>query len=160
MTTTRFDHTATLLANGEVLIVGGICNACRNANIRPETSAEIYRPVALVPAPILLSLSGDGSGQGAILHANTARVASANDPAVAGEYLEIYLTGLPDGGVIPPQISIGGKWAQVTYFGKSAYTGVNQANLRVPSGISPGPALPVWLMYIARPSNQVTIGLR
>jgi hypothetical protein len=152
MTMARSGHTATLLSDGTVLIVGGVSGML--------TSAEIYTPSVRVAPPVLFSLSGDGQGQGAILHANTPRLASCSDPAAVGEYLEIYLTGLADGSVIPPQVSIGGRIADVSYFGKSGYPGVNQINVRVPSGVAPGPAVPVWLIYLGRPSNQVTIGVQ
>jgi hypothetical protein len=153
MTKARYLHTATLLSDSTVLIAGGVISGT-------PTSAEIYTPSMLVTSPVLYSLSGDGQGQGAILHANTPRVASSSDPAAVGEYLEIYLTGLADGSMIPPQVSIGGRTAAVSYFGPSGYPGVNQVNVRVPSGIAPGPAVPVWLTYIGRPSNQVTIGVQ
>jgi hypothetical protein len=152
MTMARSEHTATLLSDGTVLIAGGVSGML--------TSAEIYTPSVRVAPPVLFSLSGDGQGQGAILHANTPRVASSGDPAAEGEYLEIYLTGLTDGSVIPPQVSIGGRAAAVSYFGPSGYPSVNQINVRVPSGVAPGPAVPVWLSYIGRPSNQVTIGVQ
>ena len=58
------------------------------------SSAELYTPRVLTPAPVLLSLSGDGRGQGAIWHATTGQVASANNPAVAGEALSMYTTSL------------------------------------------------------------------
>jgi Galactose oxidase, central domain len=78
MTRGRSLHTATLLHDGRVLITGG-------AVPDVTSSAEIYHPVVLVPAPQLFSVSGNGQGQGAILHAGTARVVTASDPGNPGE---------------------------------------------------------------------------
>src|SRR5262249_2626328 len=93
MITPRYGHTATLLPDGKVLVAGGGANS----NADPGARAELYRPLVLKPAPVLLSLA---QGQGAILHAGTSRVVSSADPAIAGEALEIYCTGLIDGSVI------------------------------------------------------------
>jgi len=112
------------------------------------------------PAPVLLSVSRDGSGQGAILHAGTSQVASSANPALIGEALEIYVTGLVDGSTVPPQITIGDRVAEILFFGKAlGFAGLNQVNVRVP-GITPGPAVPVRLTYLDRLSNEVTIGVR
>jgi uncharacterized protein (TIGR03437 family) len=75
----------------------------------------------LIPAPVLFSLSGDGRGQGAIWYAQTGQTASGGNPAVAEGALSMYTTSLADGGVIPPQVAIGGRLAEVLYFGASGY---------------------------------------
>jgi hypothetical protein len=95
---------ATLLLNGGGLFTGG-------ADIGGSVVLEALR-LAPLPAPALFSLSGDGRGQGAIWHAQSGQIASADNPAVAGDALSMYATNLADGGVIPPQVSVGGRLAR------------------------------------------------
>jgi hypothetical protein len=149
-------HSATLLPEGTVLLSGGF--RCCGVTI---AGAELYHPAVLSPSPVLFSISSDGKGPGAILHSSTHQVVSAENPAVAGEAIEIYGSGLIDGAVIPPQVVIGSQMAEVLYFGAApGYPGLNQINVRVPNGLPSEPAVPVRLNYLRRPSNEVTLAVR
>jgi hypothetical protein len=157
----RETHTATLLPDGRVLMAGGVLYGGIGIFYGSLAIAELYTPDVLVPAPALLSLSGDGHGQGAIYHAGTSYVAGPDDPAAVDEDLDLYCTGLTDGSVIPPQVAIGGRMAAVLSFGKVPdLPGVNQVRVRVPSSIAAGPGVLVRLTYLDRPSNEVTIGVQ
>jgi hypothetical protein len=157
---------ATLLNNGQVLISGGNqyypFGAGGRDPQRPVVSvAELYTPAILVPAPTLFSVAGNGRGQGAIWHAMTGEIASVSSPAVAGEVLAMYTTSLGERGVIPPQVAIGGRLADVLYYGGApGYPGYYQVNFRVPDGVTPGPVVPVRLIYLGRSTNEVTMGVR
>ena len=63
--------------------------------------------------------------------------------------------------MIPPQVFISGKSAQILYFGDApGYPGYNQVNFLVPDAVTPGSAVPVHLIYLGRSSNEVTIAIR
>jgi len=159
MTTGRQYHTATALNDGRVLITGGFYTDGIAYGF--VSSAEIYTPPVLIPAPALFSISDDGRGQGAIWHAQTGQIVSVATPATAGDVLSMYTTSLFEGGAIPPEVAIGGQFAEILYFGDApGYPGYFQVNFRMPNGVAPGSAVPVRLTYIGRPSNAVTIGVQ
>jgi hypothetical protein len=152
----RSSHTATLLPDGTVLIAGGVKAGVFDGI--PIDAAEIYTPVATGAAPAILQAA---NGQAAILHGSTRQLVSPDEPAVVGEALEIYATGLIEDGRIPPQVFLGGRMAELLYFGHApGFPMLNQVNVRVPEGIAAGPAVFVRLRYLSRPSNEVTISVQ
>ena len=99
--------------------------------------------------------------QGAIWHSTTGEIASASSPAVAGEVLSMYTNNLIEGGVIAPQVSVGGRSAEVLYFGDApGYSGIYQVNFRVPNAVPAGSAIRVGLSYLDRSSNEVVMAIR
>ncbi len=158
MAVSRFGHTATLLNNGKVLIAGGTSGEYPGYLVL--NSSELYTPSVVVPAPMLFSLSGEAKAQGAVWDAATGQVASPTHPAIAGEALSLYTARLAASGVIPPHVAVGGKLAEVLYFGNApGYPGYNQINFRLPDGVATGPAVPLCLTYLNRASNEVTIAV-
>jgi hypothetical protein len=79
----RNSYAATLLKDGQVLIAGGVGCPAVGGQYTQLASAEIYRPATVPGAPALLSLSGDGRGPGAVQHAVTYQLVSAENPASA-----------------------------------------------------------------------------
>jgi len=159
MTTSRETHTATLLNDGRVLIAGGVGYGGIGLFYGSTATAEVYTPRALVPAPTLLSSAE--SDDGFILHAGTDIVVSGENPAVAGDTLEIRFTGLRGESVIPPRVTIGGRLAETLFFvTQPDSAGVSAVFVRVPSGIEPGLSAAVRLSYIGRTSNRVTLAVR
>ncbi len=128
-------------------------------------------------SPALFSLSQDGLGPGAILHANGALVSAAN-AAQAGETVLLFGTGLgtvttqPDTGqpasanplsrtINTPTVTIEGREAPVEFSGLApGFVGLYQVNVVIPSGLLPGEH-PVQLTVGGVSSNTtVTISVR
>jgi uncharacterized protein (TIGR03437 family) len=57
----------------------------------------------------------------------------------------MYTTSLFEGGAIPPQIAVGGQRAVILFFGDApGYTGYDQVNFRMPSGVAPEHVSEAW----------------
>jgi uncharacterized protein (TIGR03437 family) len=98
-------------------------------------------------------------------------------PAVVGEILAIYCTGLgaiqgvsygdgePSSGAVntvtPAQVTIGGIAATVSYTGLApGFVGLYQVNAQVPAGVASGNAVSVVVSANGVTSNMVTIAIQ
>jgi uncharacterized protein (TIGR03437 family) len=139
----------------------------------------------LAPAtPGIFSINQQGSGQGAILMANSGALAAAAAslpgarPAQRGEYISIYCTGLgpvtnqPASGAAAqaaplsttlstPVATIGGVPAAVSYAGLApGFVGLYQVNAQVPANSPVGAAVPVTITLGGVASNSVTVAVQ
>ena len=134
-------------------------------------------------APGIFTTNGGGAGQASAVIANTATLAAPagtttdSRPARAGEYISIYCTGLGDTNPRPalgspapgnppavtlatPSVTIGGMPATVQFSGLApGFVGLNQVNVQVPNGVTPGNAVPVVLSIGGATSNVATIAV-
>ncbi len=134
--------------------------------------------------PGIFTLGGSFGDQGAILIANTDRLAmpvTANvpsEPVPVGGYISIYCTGLgptdppvgsgepgPSGPLAvvktPVTVTIGGVAGQVVFAGLApGFAGVYQVNAQVPAGVTPGNAVAVVLTQGNFQSNAATIAVK
>jgi uncharacterized protein (TIGR03437 family) len=114
--------------------------------------------VPLAPtAPGIFAISRNGLGDGAIEHADYSVVSQAN-PALAGETVQVFLTGLgavspsvQDGAaapgkapfsqvIAPLNIYVGGLPASIQFKGLApGLAGLYQVNIQIPGNVGPGP---------------------
>jgi len=148
--------------------------------------ASASQSVNLAVSPALISVDGTGSGQGAILIANSNTIAAPvvsvpggnARPAKHGEYISIYCTGLgdvtnrPASGalasatdvaetVVMPAVTIGGAPAPVIFSGLApGFAGLYQVNAQVPDSAPTGDAVRVVVQLPGASSNTVTIAVQ
>jgi len=106
--------------------------------------------------PSLFTQTGTGTGQGSIVNAD-GTINSAANPIAQGSYISAYGTGFgslnPAGAdglqhlAATVTATIGGANANVTYAGQAPgeTPGLQQINIQVPTGITPGPGVAIVL---------------
>jgi uncharacterized protein (TIGR03437 family) len=139
-------------------------------------------PITIAPAqPAVFTQDQSGKGAGAItvVKANGDQFsADPSHPASAGDTLVIYCAGL---GAVTPSVAtgtaapssppaqasatvtviIGGQSAPVAFAGLTpTYAGLYQVNVTVPSGITPGPNVPLIITAAGLSSPPVTVAIR
>ena len=138
-----------------------------------QTGTQMF---SLAPAsPGIFTVDGSGSGDGVVVHANNSLVSAAN-PAIAGEQVVIYATGLgatnpsfatgtpanqSNTTVLPVRVTMGGKGATVTYRGLTrGLVGLFQVNAIVPSGPTGSQPLVITVGQSYSSRAGVTISLQ
>jgi uncharacterized protein (TIGR03437 family) len=150
-------------------------------NADGNSSSPVSIPLATY-APGIFSTDQSGSGQGAILIANTAIVAApagmlpGSRPVTRGESIQIYCTGLgpvsnqPPTGVaasgssmtpLTPTVMVGGVSVPVSFSGLApGFFGLYQVNAQIPGTVPTGSAIQVSLSIGGAISNTVTIAVQ
>jgi uncharacterized protein (TIGR03437 family) len=127
--------------------------------------------LVLAPAvPSVFSLDNSGKGEAAALHAGTAQRVTTANPATAGEYVSLFLTGLgatyQSGGLFfasaPVSVSLSNTSAPVTFAGLApGFVGLYQVNFQIPPSAPHGSAIPLVVtsgQYFSSP--QISIAIR
>ncbi len=100
----------------------------------------------------------DGARSGAVLIAGTGQT-TLTRPAMAGDVLEIYSTGLGEPSA-RPTVTLGGRDAEVLFAGPTpSFPGLDQINIRVPAGLAAG-SQPLVVRIGSVTSNEVLVRLR
>ena len=118
-------------------------------------------------SPALFSADSSGTGNAAAIHADSGQPVTPNDPATAGEYIELFGTGfgatLESGGFevtsLTPLLRVGEVSATVTFSGvPRGGVGLYQMNFIVPD-LPPG-TFEIALSMGSYTSNRVTLPIR
>jgi uncharacterized protein (TIGR03437 family) len=150
-------------------------NSRHQAVVKISDAITVPETITVATArPGIFTTTQDGKGQGVIMDVANRLVDSAN-PAKAGDIVVIYCTGLgatnpavrsgeaapasPLAKVVTPvSVTIGGQPAAVQYAGLTpGYVGLYQVNVQIPSGVPPGPSVPLVITQDGVPSNAVTL---
>ena len=149
--------------------------------------ASFSRTIQLASfSPGIFTLNQQGTGQGAILIANTDTLAApagsvlgrTSRPASVGEFISIFCNGLgavtdvPATGEAasasplsttnsPVTVNIGSIDVPADFAGLAPdFVGLNQVNVPIPAGVTPGDAVPVTLTIGGVTSNLATIAVQ
>ena len=159
----------------ELLSGGGTVTA----QVRRGSEASAAQPIAIAAvSPAIFTLNQQGTGPGAILHAEDFQLVSESAPARPGEFLLIFCTGLgpvqpevQSGAVAPnipplaetlstPLVNIAGMAADVTFSGLApGFVGLYQMNVQVPPGVPSGTQSVEIIINNVPGNTEVTIAV-
>jgi uncharacterized protein (TIGR03437 family) len=162
-----------VLVNGTAVPLLAVSNTQINFHVPAETPLGAATVTVATPsgaqasANVTVTSEHPGIFSGAVLRAGTAESA-ATSPVRAGDYIEIYATGLGptrnvnglQRTVSTPTVFFGATPVQAVYSGLApGFQGLYQVNVQVPAGLSPGPVTLLLSINLAH-SNEVQIALQ
>lgn len=111
-------------------------------------------PVASA-SPAIFSQDSSGYGAAAVLNQDNSLNGAVN-PAGRGSVIQIFATGVNEPSGAPVGVRIGGVDAAILYAGAApgAVAGLYQVNAVIPSGVIPGPSVPIVLAVGALQSQS------
>jgi uncharacterized protein (TIGR03437 family) len=137
--------------------------------VQNGSGSHTINVVVEAAAPSIFTQNQSGTGAAAALHAGSSTVVTPGSPVHAGDYVELFLTGLGatttlnrlDYANQQPTVTIAGQDCRVTYAGRApGYLGLDQINCVVPMGLAGDDAATLSVTSGARTSNVVTIAVR
>jgi uncharacterized protein (TIGR03437 family) len=157
-------------------------NSTQQMIVMNGPAISVPEPVVIAPAePAVFTQNYSGTGAGIVVGTHpdlTTFIVDTNHPLTAGDVATIYCAGL--GAVDPPvpagtasslttlsyttntvTVMMGGVNAPVAFAGLApGYVGLYQINATVPTGITPGPSVPMVIMEAGQSSVPVTIAVK
>ncbi len=141
--------------------------------MKNSTGAQSWNLLLASAVPALFTQDSTGAGAAAVLHAQTNQLVTAANPAVPGEFLELYLTGLgathSSGNLqvatLTPTLTLGASPTQqrlpIAFAGLApGFTGLDQINFQVPANALSGAAIPIQVSSAGFSSNVATLAIR
>ncbi|MGD0298804.1 MAG: hypothetical protein ABSE86_16995 [Bryobacteraceae bacterium] len=126
--------------------------------VQNSSGASTVNIVVEAAHPAVFTQNSTGSGPAAAIDARNGMPVSIGNPLHAGDYLELFLTGL--GADTQAQVTIGGASCPVTYAGPApGFVGLDQINCQVPSGLAASAAANLVVTAGARSSNVTTVAV-
>jgi uncharacterized protein (TIGR03437 family) len=136
--------------------------------VRNGSGSHTVNVLVEAAVPSIFTQNGTGSGPASALSSANNLLVSETNPLRAGDYLQLYLTGLGattsrDGlewANLQPSVTVAGQPCVVSYAGRApGFRGLDQINCRIPAGLGRNAAAAVVVRSGSKVSNTATVAI-
>jgi uncharacterized protein (TIGR03437 family) len=129
--------------------------------VRNSSSSSTVNVFVEAAHPAIFTENNAGMGPAAAINARNDLPVSSGNPLRAGDYMELFLTGL---GATPASentlVTIGGLNCPVSYAGPApGFVGLDQINCPVPAGLTANPGAALTVTAGGRTSNATAVAV-